>query len=78
MHKKQPPQAFDENPEWTPADFARAKPAGEVHGAEQASMLVKRARGPQKAPKSVDFDPSGPRRHRKIPRDRAGALAIRM
>lgn len=35
---------FDENPEWTEADFARARPASEVHGKEfAASMIRKRA-----------------------------------
>ena len=43
---KLPPIAEDgdENPEWSEADFARARPAGNVHAAATAALLV-RARG---------------------------------
>lgn len=30
VHKKKPPVGYDENPEWTAEDFAKARPAGEV------------------------------------------------
>jgi uncharacterized protein (DUF4415 family) len=33
---------FDDNPEWTDADFARAKPASEVHGAKVAAGMVRK------------------------------------
>ncbi len=38
------PEDFDENPEWTEEDFAKARPASAVHGAEFATLLV-RSRG---------------------------------
>lgn len=31
----------EDNPEWTEADFAKAKPASEVHGAPFAAQMVK-------------------------------------
>lgn len=34
----------DENPEWTKADFAAARPADEVHGDGVAKILVRRGR----------------------------------
>ena len=40
---------FDDNPEWTDADFARAKPASEVLPPELYRALV-RGRGPAKRP----------------------------
>ena len=40
---------FDENPEWTEEDFARARPASEVHPPHVVAALV-RKRGPQTAP----------------------------
>ena len=36
-----PPEDYDDNPEWTDEDFARARPASEVHGAEFAAMLIR-------------------------------------
>lgn len=33
--------AFDENPEWTEEDFARARPASEVHGKEFAAAMIR-------------------------------------
>ena len=42
MSKPLPPVDFDENPEWTEADFARARPASEVHGKAFAAGLVRR------------------------------------
>jgi uncharacterized protein (DUF4415 family) len=41
MSKLPPPAAFDENPEWTEADFARARPASEVHGKAIAAGLLR-------------------------------------
>lgn len=40
----------DDNPEWTEDDFARAKPASEVHGAALASQLVRQVGRPALAP----------------------------
>ncbi len=45
MNKQPPPADFDENPEWTEADFARARPADQVFPPEMAAQLVKRGRG---------------------------------
>jgi uncharacterized protein (DUF4415 family) len=41
MNKLPPPDDFDEMPEWTPEDVARARPASEVHGKEFAALLVR-------------------------------------
>ena len=41
MSKLPPPGTFDENPEWSDADFARARPASEVHGKAFAAGLVR-------------------------------------
>ena len=41
--------AFDDNPEWTKADFAKARRASEVLPAELFQALV-RGRGPAKQP----------------------------
>lgn len=41
MSKLPPPDDFDENPEWTEVDFARARPASEIHGAEFAAMMIR-------------------------------------
>ena len=58
MPRKPNPELIDdENPEWTAADFARARPAAEVlreqFGAEAAAQLLKPKRGrpPKAAPK---------------------------
>ncbi len=40
---------FDDNPEWTKADFAKARPAAEVLPAELYRALT-RGRGPAKQP----------------------------
>ena len=45
MSKSPPPAAYDDNPEWTEADFARARPADEVLPPAIAAALVKRGRG---------------------------------
>ena len=50
--EKSEPEADPENPEWTEADFARAKPAHEVLPPEVLSAF-RRTRGAQKAPKKV-------------------------
>jgi len=44
MSKLPPPADYDENPEWTKADFAQARPASKVHGKALAAGLV-RSRG---------------------------------
>ncbi|PZO74140.1 MAG: hypothetical protein DI640_07075 [Sphingomonas taxi] len=49
MSRTPPPADFDENPEWTEEDFARARPASEVLPPEVVALLVRR-RGPQAAP----------------------------
>jgi len=56
MARKPNPELIDEeNPEWTDADFARARPAAEVLpgliGAEAAARLLKPKRG--RPPKAV-------------------------
>ena len=45
MSKVRPPKGFDDNPEWTEADFAKARPAGEVLLPHAAAALVKRKPG---------------------------------
>ena len=45
-----PPSGFDDNPEWTDADFAKARPATEVHPPAIAAMLVRRRGRPTLAP----------------------------
>ena len=36
-----PPEGYDDNPEWTEEDFARARPASEVHGEKFAAMMIR-------------------------------------
>lgn len=56
MKKKPNPELIDDdNPEWTAADFARARPASEVlpeifGAALAAEMLKPKGRGPAKKP----------------------------
>lgn len=65
MPKKPDPSLIDdENPEWTDADFARAKPASEALPAVIFEGLVKRAPGqrgkgkrPAKVPVTIRLDP---------------------
>lgn len=45
MSKPKPPVGFDENPEWTEADFARARPAAEVLPSEVLAAFGKGKRG---------------------------------
>lgn len=52
MSRKSRKVAFDdENPEWTEADFAPERPAGELPSHVLAAFP--RTRGPQKAPRKV-------------------------
>jgi uncharacterized protein (DUF4415 family) len=39
-----PDGEYDENPEWTEEDFARARPVSEVLGPEMAARLIRRGR----------------------------------
>ena len=41
MNKIPPPADFDENPEWTDEDFARARPADEMFPPEIVDLLVR-------------------------------------
>lgn len=41
MSKPPPPEDFDELPEWTEEDAARALPASKVHGTAFAALLVR-------------------------------------
>ena len=43
--KSLPPADYDDNPEWTEADFARARPAAEVLPPHVVAALVKRPPG---------------------------------
>lgn len=40
-----PPEGYDDNPEWTDADFARARPSSEVLPAAAAVTLVRNKAG---------------------------------
>jgi len=49
---RKPPDGYDENPEWTEADFARARPASEVFPPEVLAAFSKpRGRPRSAAPK---------------------------
>lgn len=54
MKKRRHPEVIDENPEWTAAEFARAKPAHEVlprvFGTKTAAAMLK----PRGRPKSAE------------------------
>ena len=52
MLKPKPPKNFDDNPEWTKADFENAVHVDGVSIAEAVKAL-RRGRGPQKEPKKV-------------------------
>lgn len=66
MPRKPDPSLIDaDNPEWTDADFARARPAAEVLPAAVFEGLVKRAPGqrgkgkrPAKVPVTIRLDPA--------------------
>ena len=45
-----PPADFNDNPEWTKADFAKARPATEVHRPDVAALLVRPRGRPALAP----------------------------
>ena len=49
MSKTPLPEDFDDNPEWTDEDIARAVPASEILPPHIAALLVRR-RGAQQAP----------------------------
>lgn len=42
MNKPKPPADFDDNPEWTEADFAAARPASELFPPEALALLVRK------------------------------------
>ncbi|CAM5783516.1 BrnA antitoxin family protein [Castellaniella caeni] len=50
MKKPDPELSDADNPEWSDADFARARPAAEVLPVALHEKLGIRRRGPQKAP----------------------------
>lgn len=54
------PEGHEDSPEWTAADFGRARPAGEVHPAVVATGLVRnkggRPRGSDKEMVSIRLD----------------------
>ena len=45
MSKLPPPADYDDNPEWTEADFANARPANEVLPAAVVALLTKKRGG---------------------------------
>ncbi len=64
MNKPPPPEDFDDNPEWTEEDFARARPASEVLPPEVMAALVRKPGRPvgtvkpsAKRPVSLRLDP---------------------
>ncbi|MBA3898367.1 MAG: BrnA antitoxin family protein [Sphingomonadaceae bacterium] len=44
---------WDDNPEWTEADFARTRPTSEVAGADVAALLTRRPGRPRLRPEAV-------------------------
>ena len=60
MSKGPPPPGYDDNPEWTAADFARARPASEMLPADVVAALVKskggRPRGSNKVQVALRLD----------------------
>lgn len=42
MNKPKPPTDVDDNPEWTEADFAAARPASEMFPPEVLALLVRK------------------------------------
>ncbi len=50
MNKLPPPDGYDDNPEWTDADFAKARPASEVLPVEVVALLVRPRGRPPLAP----------------------------
>lgn len=49
MDAKPNTATHDDNPEWTEKDFARARPASELHGPGAAALLVRKRGRPRKA-----------------------------
>jgi len=47
-----PPVDFDDNPEWTAADFAKARPATQLHRPEAIALLVRSRGRPTLAPEA--------------------------
>jgi len=47
-----PPIDFDDNPEWTAADFATARPATELHRPDVGALLVRPRGRPALAPEA--------------------------
>ena len=41
MNRPKPPVDYNDNPEWTEEDLARARPASEVHGKAFAALLIR-------------------------------------
>jgi uncharacterized protein (DUF4415 family) len=60
MNKPPPPNDYDDNPEWTAADFARARPASKVLPPHVVATLVKpkggRPRGSNKVQIALRLD----------------------
>ena len=51
MIKSPPPADYDENPEWTEEDFARARPLHEVHPPHVVAALLRKPGRPAGATK---------------------------
>jgi len=47
MAKAAPPEGYDDNPEWTDADFARGRPAGEILPPDALTALVRKGGRPK-------------------------------
>lgn len=65
MSKMKPPAGYDDNPEWTDEDFAKARPASEVMPKHIAKALVRKPGRPmgsvaavRKEQVTVRLDPS--------------------
>ncbi len=63
MNKLSLPDDYDDNPEWTEEDFARARPANEMFGPEVLALLVRprgrpaMAEGERKAKVNIRLSP---------------------
>ena len=60
MNRNKAPKGYDENPEWTEQDFAKAKPASKALPKQTAAALVKnkggRPKGSDKEQVSLRID----------------------
>lgn len=56
MAKPPPPAEFDENPEWTDEDFARARPADEVLPPDVLAALMGRHIAGEEVTLTLDSD----------------------